>query len=67
MASESEKEGEIIEIINLIRDINYKATKKQIKRPVKKKGCYGKPQFLTKALKSPFSGQWLKAILDELT
>ena len=43
MTSESEKEGEVIEIISLIRDINYKAIKKQTKRPVKKKGRYGKP------------------------
>ena len=49
MASESKKEeganlkGEIIEIVNLIRDINYKAIKKRTKRPVRKKGRYGKP------------------------
>ena len=67
MASESEKEGEAIDIASLIRDISYKATKKQTKRPVKKKGRYGKPQFLIKALKSLLSGQWLKVILDELT
>ena len=47
--SENKKEkgvnlkGEIIEIINLIRNINYKAIKKQTKRPIKKKGRYGKP------------------------
>ena len=47
MASKSKKEkyvnlkGETIEIISLIRDINYKATKKQTKRPIKKKGRYG--------------------------
>ena len=58
--------GEAIEIINLIRDINYKATKKHTKRPVKKKGRYGKPQSLTEALKSPLLGQWFKVILDEL-
>ena len=74
MASESKKEkgvnskeGEAIEIISLIRDISYKATKKQTKRPVKKKGRYGKPQSLIKALKSPLLRQWLKAISDELT
>ena len=49
MASENKKEeginlkGEAIEIANLIRDINYKAIKKQTKRPIKKKGRYGKP------------------------
>ena len=50
MASESKKEkgvnskeGKVIEIISLIRNINYKATKKQTKRPVKKKGRYGEP------------------------
>ena len=49
MVSESKKEeganskGEAIEIISLIRDMNYKATKKQTKRPVKKKGRYGEP------------------------
>ena len=49
MANEGKKEegvnlkGEAIKIINLIRDINYKATKKQTKRPIKKKGRYGKP------------------------
>ena len=73
MASESKKEeganskGEAIEIASLIRDISYKATKKQTKRPVRKKGRYGKPQSLTKALKSLLSGQWLKTISDELT
>ena len=73
MASESKKEkganskGETIEIANLIHNINYKATKKQTKRPIKKKGRYGEPQSLTKALKSPLSGQWLKAISNELT
>ena len=67
VASESEKEGKTIEIASLIRNINYKATKKQTKRPVKKKGRYGEPQSLTEALKSPLSGQWLKAISDELT
>ena len=35
--------GKIIKITNSIRDINYKAIKKRIKRLVKKKGCYGKP------------------------
>ena len=73
MASESKKEkganskGEIIEIINLIRNINYKTTKKRTKRPIKKKGRYGKPQSLIKALKSPLSRQWLKIISDKLT
>ena len=60
------KEGEVIEIVSLIRDISYKATKKQTKRPVRKKGRYGEPQSLTEALKSPLSGQWLKVVLDEL-
>ena len=59
--------GEIIEIISLIRNINYKTTKKRTKRPIKKKGRYGKPQSLTKTLKSPLSGQWLKIISNELT
>ena len=72
VASEKTEEGvnlkgEVIEITNLIRDINYKATKKRTKRPVKKKGRYNKPQSLTKALKSPFSRQWLKTISNELT
>ena len=58
--------GKVIEIISLIRDINYKATKKRTKRPVKKKGRYGEPQSLIKALKSPLLGQWFKAIFDEL-
>ena len=48
--------GEAIEIVILIRDINYKATKKRTKRPVKKKGRYGEPQSLIKVLKSPLSG-----------
>ena len=61
------KKGEAIEIISLIRDINYKATKKQTKKLIKKKGRYGEPQSLIKALKSPLSGQWLKAISNELT
>ena len=49
VASENKKEdnanskGEIIEIVSLIRDISYKATKKRTKRPIKKKGRYGKP------------------------
>ena len=48
MASEKTVEGanskgEIIEIASLIRDISYKATKKRTKRPIKKKGRYGKP------------------------
>ena len=49
MASESKKEegvnskSEVIEIVNLIRDISYKATKKQTKRPIRKKGRYGEP------------------------
>ena len=72
MASEKTGEGanskgETIEIVSLIRDISYKATKKRTKRPIKKKGRYGEPQSLTEALKSPLSGQWLKIILDELT
>ena len=67
VASESSKKGETIEITSLIRDINYKTTKKQTKRPIKKKGRYGKPQSLTKALKSPLSGQWLKTISNKLT
>ena len=62
MASESKTveganlKGEAIEITNLIRDINYKVTKKRTKKPIKKKGRYGEPQSLTKALKSPLSG-----------
>ena len=56
MASESKKEGEIIKIASLIRNISYKATKKQTKRPIKKKGRYGEPQSLTEALKSPLLG-----------
>ena len=67
VASKSEKEGEAIEIASFIRDISYKATKKQTKRPVRKKGRYGEPQSLTEALKSPLSGQWLKTISDKLT
>ena len=67
MASESEKEGEAIEIASLIRDISYKATKKQTKRPIKKKSRYGEPQSLIKALKSPLLGQWFKIILNKLT
>ena len=59
--------GEIIKITNLIRNINYKATKKRTKRPIRKKGRYGEPQSLTEALKSPLSGQWLKTIFNELT
>ena len=35
--------GEAIEIVNLIRNISYKTTKKRTKRPVKKKGRYGEP------------------------
>ena len=35
--------GKTIEIISLIRNINYKAIKKQTKRPIRKKGRYGKP------------------------
>ena len=63
MASENKtvkganSKGETFEITNLIRNINYKITKKRTKRPIKKKGRYGKPQSLTKALKSPLSGQ----------
>ena len=73
MASESKTvegvnlKGEVIEIVSLIRDISYKAIKKRTKRPVRKKGRYGEPQYLTEALKSPLLGQWLKAIFDELT
>ena len=73
MASESKtikganSKSEIIKITNLIRDINYKAIKKRTKRPIKKKGRYGETQSLTKALKNPLSGQWLKTISDELT
>ena len=59
--------GKTIKITNLIRDINYKTTKKRTKKPIRKKGRYGKPQSLTKALKSPLSGQWLKTISNELT
>ena len=59
--------GKAIEITSLIRNINYKTTKKQTKRPVKKKGRYGKLQSLIKALKSPLSRQWLKAIFNKLT
>ena len=72
VASENKKKkgvnlkGEIIEIVNLIRNISYKATKKRTKRPIRKKGRYGKPQFLTEALKSLFLGQWFKTILNEL-
>ena len=71
MASEKIEEGvnlkgEVIEIATLIRDISYKAIKKWIKRPVRKKGRYGEPQFLIEALKSPLLGQWLKVISDEL-
>ena len=72
VASEKTEEGvnskgKAIEIASLIRDISYKAIKKRTKRPIRKKGRYGEPQSLTKALKSPLSGQWLKAISDELT
>ena len=72
VASEKTEEGanskgEAIKIANLIRDISYKTTKKRTKRPIKKKGRYGEPQSLTKALKSPLSGQWLKTISNELT
>ena len=35
--------GEVIEIVSLIRDISYKATKKRTKRPIRKKSRYGKP------------------------
>ena len=58
--------GEIIKIVNLIRNINYKATKKRTKRPIKKKGHYGKPQSLIKALKSLFLRQWFKIISNKL-
>ena len=60
------KESEAEDIKDLIRDISYKATK-QAKRHVRKKGRYGEPQSLVEALKSPLSGQWLKAISQELT
>ena len=49
MVSESKKvkganlKREVIEIASLIRNINYKTTKKQTKRLIKKKGRYGKP------------------------
>ena len=71
MASEKTEEGvnlkgEIIEIVSLIRDISYKAIKKRTKRPIKKKGRYGEPQFLIEMLKSPLLRQWLKVIFDEL-
>ena len=62
VASESKKvkgansKGEVIKIASLIRNINYKAIKKQTKRPVRKKGRYGEPQSLTEALKSPLLG-----------
>ena len=59
--------GEVIKITNLIRDINYKATKKGTKRLIKKKGRYGEPQSSIKTLKSPLLGQWLKTIFNELT
>ena len=48
--------GKAIKIVNLIRNINYKAIKKRTKRPIKKKGRYGEPQSLIKALKSPLLG-----------
>ena len=72
MASEktvkgANSKGKTIKIANLIRNINYKATKKQTKRPIKKKGRYSKPQSLTKALKNPLSRQWLKTISNKLT
>ena len=66
-AKNAEKESKAVEIANLIQNISYKATKKQAKRPVRKKGRYNEPQSLAEALKSPLSGQWLKAIYDELT
>ena len=43
MVSKSEKEGEVIEIVNLTRNISDKAIKKQTKRPIRKKGHYGEP------------------------
>ena len=49
MASESKKvkgvnlKSEAIEIVDLIRNINYKTIKKQTKRPIRKKGRYGEP------------------------
>ena len=67
VANKSKKEGEVIKITSLIRNVNYKTTKKQTKRLIKKKGRYGKPQSLIKALKSPLSGQWLKTISNKLT
>ena len=48
--------GKAIEIVSLIRNINYKAMKKRTKRPVRKKSRYGEPQFLIEALKSLFLG-----------
>ena len=51
VASENKKEkgansqGETIEIINLIRNINYKATKKRTKRPIKKRPLRRAPIF----------------------
>ena len=51
VASEGKKEegvnskGEVIEIVSLIRDISYKAIKKQTKRLIRKKGRYGEPNF----------------------
>ena len=59
--------GEAIEIINLVRDINYKTTKEQAKKPVTIKGRYDEPQSLIEALENPLSKQWLKTISDELT
>ena len=59
--------GEVIEITNLIRNINYKTIKKRTKRPIKKKGRYSKPQFLIEALKSLLLGQWFKIIFNKLT
>ena len=72
VASEKTEEGanlkgEVIEIVSLIRDISYKATKKRTKRFVRKKGRYGEPQSLIEALKSLLSRQWFKVIFDELT
>ena len=57
----------------MINSISLNAIKKHIcavkkrKFARKKATRSGEPQSLAEALKSPFSGQWLKAIEDELT
>ena len=58
MASEKTEKGanlkgEAIEIANLVRDISNKAIKERTKRPIRKKGRYGEPQFLIEAFKEP--------------